>query len=165
METIYKIQTVNLRLKVNESPKKKAESSEAAVRILRGIYKNLDVDQEHFVMLALDQSSKVTGFKTLFTGGMSQCPIDFKVVFRTALLLGATRIIVAHNHPSGEAVPNAVDKHLTRQLNAAGDTIGIKVLDHIILGNGRYWSFADKKARDDLIEKGLRELRRMKHRR
>lgn len=162
METIYNIKTFKLRLKVNEFPKKKANCAETAVQLLRGIYKGLDVDQEHFVLLALDHQGAITGCKVLFSGGMSASIVDFKIVFRVAILLGATRIVVAHNHPSGNPTPSPDDNNITRRLNAAGDLIGIPILDHIILGNGRYWSFNEKRATHDLIEEGLRKLRRMK---
>jgi len=113
-------------------------------------------------MLALNQKNNVTGYKVLFSGGMSESPIDFKIVFRAALLLGAASIIVCHNHPGGDPTPSWQDKKTTLGLNAAGDMIGIKVQDHIVLGNGRYWSFVERRVDADLIDRFLRKNRQGK---
>ena len=65
-------------------------------------------------------------------------------VFRSAIINGAAAVILAHNHPSGDPAPSDEDLQITKRLCAAGKLIGIKCLDHIIIGSGRYFSFADQ---------------------
>lgn len=75
-------------------------------------------------------------------GSMNQCPVDPREVFAPALLARASAVVLAHNHPSGDPEPSAEDLHLTRQLARGGELLGIRVLDHLILGDGTYVSVA-----------------------
>lgn len=144
METIYELKTCKIRLKVMENDLGILRDPESAVSILASIYKDLDADQEHFTILTLNKANKVTGFKTLFSGGQDESIVDIKVLFRNALLMGATGIMLCHNHPSGRVEPSQSDIHMTKKILEASEIIGIKVLDHIILGNNQYLSFREK---------------------
>lgn len=144
METIYEIQTLKVSLQVAESRKSKTNSSAAAVAILRGIYKNLDADQEHFCLLALDNKCHVRGYKVIFSGGMVGSLVDLKVLFRTALFLGAVHIIVAHNHPTGDPEPSPQDHQVTEQIARAAQFLNMSFKDHIILGGRKWFSFFDR---------------------
>jgi len=109
---------------------------EDAVVLLRSIYDELlDDDQEHFVVLFLGAGRRgvVTGFKVLFSGAQACILTDVKVIFRNALLFGATAIVLAHNHPSGDLEPNEADVSITKRCVEAGRLLGIQVLDHIII--------------------------------
>lgn len=64
-------------------------------------------------------------------------------MFKAALLANAAAIVVSHNHPSGDPTPSPDDVELTRRLAAAGEVLGVPVLDHIIIGDGRYYSFKE----------------------
>ena len=138
----YTLKSFTLALRACE-PGAKVDSPKAAVPVLRQILAQLDADQEHFILLALDQKLAVTGFKVVSSGGMASTIVDPRIVFRSALLLGAASIIVGHNHPSGIATPSPEDRALTRRLVACGEMLDLSVLDHLILGRDVY-SFAER---------------------
>lgn len=100
--------------------------------ILQVIYSKLDDDQEHLVLLILNVSNEVTGYKLLSSGGQDQSLVDPRILFRNALLLGAARIIIAHNHPSGQLKASKHDLAVTRRVVDAGEILNVEVLDHII---------------------------------
>ena len=91
-------------------------------------------EQEHFMAVVLDTKHQVKGLYTVTIGLVDQCHVHSREVFRTAIMLGASRMVVAHNHPSGDPTPSAGDIACTRDLAAAGKIIGIEVVDHIIIG-------------------------------
>lgn len=138
----YRLKTFSVTLRARE-PGAKVDSPKAAVRILRHLLSRLDADQEHFILLALDTQLAITGYKIVSSGGLSSTTVDARVVFRSALLLGAASILLAHNHPSGSSTPSAEDRALTKRLVAAGDALELTVLDHLILGHEVY-SFAER---------------------
>ena len=144
MESIYKIETMKVTLRIAESEHSKAGQSAAAVAILWGIYAEVDADQEHLCLLTLDNKNQVRGYKVLFSGGMTSSLVDLKLLFRTALLFGAVRIIVAHNHPSGDPEPSPEDHQITEEISRAARFLNIGFNDHIILGEHRHFSFADQ---------------------
>lgn len=145
-ETIYKLKTATVQLKVCEAPGQVIDSKTEAVLVARAVFAKLDVDQEHFLLLVLDTKSHVRAFKVLFSGGQRQSVIDVRTVFRAALLLGAGRIIVAHNHPTGDPKPSADDRSITDRLRRAGVVIGVELLDHIIIGRDKSYSFTEAAA-------------------
>lgn len=103
----------------------------------------LEEEQEVFVVLALDTKSRVIGQIEVTRGLLDASLVHPREVFRAAIVLGASGIILAHNHPSGDPTPSAEDKAVTRQLVAAGQLMDIPVYDHIIIGeSGKYTSFA-----------------------
>lgn len=96
--------------------------------------------QEHFAVLSLNIKHQLIAVDVISKGTYTECLVDPKIVFSTALRRGATRILVAHNHPSGDLEPSAADIQLTKDLQKAGAVINLPVLDHLILGNGEYKS-------------------------
>lgn len=141
-EMRYVVKTIKVELAVSDVGEQITASADAA-QVLRAIYQGLDVDQEHFTLLALNGAHKVVGFKVLFSGGQTNTTIDPKIVYRTALLMGARSIIVAHNHPNDVLRPSPADQSLTKTLVKASNVLDIKLLDHIILGQDNHFSFAD----------------------
>ena len=99
---------------------------------------------EHFVVFILDVRNRVLGYTVAGQGGIDTCPVDPRAVFRSAVIIGASAIIVAHNHPSGDPTPSVEDRTVTERLRKAGELLGIQVLDHVVLGEDRYFSFADE---------------------
>jgi DNA repair protein RadC len=87
---------------------------------------------------------------------MNSCPVDPREVFAAALASRATAIVLAHNHPSGDPEPSIQDMGLTRQLIAASQLLNIKVLDHVVVGDGRYVSMMER----GLLPDSEREARR-----
>lgn len=98
--------------------------------------------REVLVALFLDAKSKPLGWYR-FTGGGSAVAIKPSDIFRPALRANAESLILAHNHPSGDSTPSAEDVALTERAVRAGDMIGIRVLDHVIIGETGYFSFLD----------------------
>jgi DNA repair protein RadC len=135
-----RLQTFRASLRARE-PGVKVDSPKASIPILRHLLSRVDADQEHFILLALDTKLAVTGYKIVSWGGMASTVVDPRIVFRSALLLGAASVLVAHNHPSGVAEPSAEDRALTRTLVAAGNVLDLRVQDHVIVGRDVY-SFA-----------------------
>ena len=118
-------------------------SSEDAQRIARTIFETLDADKEHFVLLALNNKNRVNGFKLISTGSLTASLVHPREVWRAALYLCAAAVVFVHNHPSGDPTPSQEDLALTRRLREVAELIGVRVLDHIIIGKGRYVSFVD----------------------
>jgi DNA repair protein RadC len=92
-----------------------------------------DNAQESFVVFILDIRNRVVGFTEAARGSIDACPVEPRTVFRTAVALGASAIIVAHNHPSGELTPSREDIDLTKRLKAAAELLGIAFLDHVVV--------------------------------
>lgn len=111
-----------------------------AARFMRGVFP--DNSREHFVALYLDGAHKVMAFSIVATGCANSCPVHPREVFQNAILSGAISIIIGHNHPSGSTTPSAEDRKVTEVLKAAGELLGIRVLDHVIVGEDDFYSFA-----------------------
>jgi DNA repair protein RadC len=91
-------------------------------------------EQEHFLSIMLDAKHAIRGYTLVTIGLVDRTQVHSREVFRSAILQGATKIVLAHNHPSGDYAPSAQDVACTRQLVEAGKIIGIEVLDHVIVG-------------------------------
>ena len=102
-----------------------------------------DLKQEHFLVMYLDQSNHALKVECISNGGTTNVIADPKIIFKNALNIGATCIVLGHNHPSGNPRPSEDDRLLTKKLVAAGKLLDIAVIDHIIIGNERYYSFRD----------------------
>ena len=99
---------------------------------------------ETAMMLALDTKNKVIGVFTISTGSLNASIIHPRDVFQRAILVNAGSVILVHNHPSGDPTPSPEDITLTRKLVEAGNILDIPVLDHVVLGDGKYVSFKEK---------------------
>lgn len=99
--------------------------------------------REQFWVLTLNAHNRVTDVKAVAHGNLNNALVHPRDVFKFACLRDAASIIVAHNHPSGEVSPSLDDQKLTKCLVAAGSFMGIPVLDHIIIGDGIYYSFQE----------------------
>ncbi len=141
-ETIYLAK--ELLLKQLRFADKRVSSPDLVVDYLRMHIGLNFTHQEHFVCLFLDNKNAVLVAETLFTGAMSECVIDPKIVCRKALLNNAMSVICAHNHPSGDCEPSGADDRMTKKLKIALDTVGISLLDHIVLGDKTHYSYANK---------------------
>lgn len=103
-----------------------------------------DLEHEEFWVLFLNNSNKVLQKKQISIGGKTGTLVDPRIVFRSALEFHATAIILTHNHPSGTLMPSESDKALTQKLKQAGMSLDIKLLDHLIITEKDYFSFADQ---------------------
>ena len=102
-----------------------------------------DISHEQFWVLLLNQANKVIKMVKVSDGGVNGTTADPKRIFKIALENNATAIMLCHNHPSGNVQPSESDKVLTRNLVNGGKLLEIKILDHIIVGIDKYFSFAD----------------------
>ncbi len=102
-----------------------------------------DMKQEHFLVMYLDQSFHELKVECISNGGTTNVIADPRIIFKQALNHGATCIILGHNHPSGNPRPSKDDRQLTQKIVSAGKLLDIAVIDHIIIGNERYYSFRD----------------------
>ena len=102
-----------------------------------------DMKQEHFLVMYLDQSFHELKVECISNGGTTNVIADPRIIFKHALNYGATCIILGHNHPSGNPRPSKEDRQLTQKIVSAGQLLDIAVIDHIVIGNERYYSFRD----------------------
>lgn len=103
-----------------------------------------ELPHEEFWIVYLNNSNKVISKSQLSKGGITGTLVDVRLVFKMALEMGATGLILCHNHPSGTLIPSDADKQITRKLKLAGDSLEIKVLDHLIITEMNYFSFVDE---------------------
>ncbi len=101
------------------------------------------VRQESFFVVTLDVRSRVLGLRVVSVGVVDAAPVHPREVFGHAVREAAAAVVVAHNHPSGDPTPSAQDRAVTERLQAAGKLLGISVLDHVVVGADRYYSFAE----------------------
>lgn len=121
---------------------KKISSSQSVFDLLQPIIGELP--HEEFWIIYLNNSNKVLQTTQLSKGGITGTLVDIRLVFKNALQLGAVAVILGHNHPSGTLKPSTADKALTQKLKTAGESLDIKVLDHLIVTENSYFSFADE---------------------
>lgn len=106
--------------------------------------KLMDLDKEHFVILHLDSKNKIVKNETISVGILNASIIHPREVFKSAIKESANSIIMAHNHPSGDPTPSEEDRQITQKLMEAGELLDIKVLDHVIVGNEKWWSWKEE---------------------
>ncbi len=121
--------------------RKKITSSKSVFELLQPIIGELP--HEEFWIVYLNNSNKVIQKNQLSKGGITGTLVDVRLALKTALEVGATGILLAHNHPSGNLNPSKADRELTQKLKIASESLDIKVLDHIIITEKAYFSFAD----------------------
>ena len=127
---------------VSESDK--LTNSIAVYNLMRQVYGD-DVINHHeeFWVLYLNIKNKVLKISKLAQGGITENFVDIRLIFQQALQANSVAIILSHNHPSNEPYPSKQDINLTRKIVEAGNLLNIKVLDHLIICDLRYYSFAD----------------------
>ena len=102
-----------------------------------------DRKQEHFLCISLNGAYEVIAVRTVSVGLVNKTQVHPREVFADPITDRATAIIVAHNHPTGNLTPSKDDIAITRQLESAGETLGIRLIDHIIFGRKGYYSFKE----------------------
>jgi DNA repair protein RadC len=100
--------------------------------------------EEHFCIFCLNAKNKIVGVHTISIGSVNATIVHPREVFKAAMLNNASAIICLHNHPSGDPEPSREDIETTKRLVEAGEILGIRVLDHIIIGEQRYLSMGEK---------------------
>jgi DNA repair protein RadC len=137
-------------LELGRRAAEEARPERARVQTSRDIYERMrfrlrDLDQEEFHLILLSTQNDVLREVFLSRGTLDSSLVHAREVFRHAFNESAASVVLVHNHPSGEPTPSLQDRRITRDLVRAGDVLGIPVSDHVIIGEGRYYSFRDKK--------------------
>ncbi len=130
------------RLFLEKTPERpKVESSEDVYRLVSPHLR--DLSHEVFRVLFLTSRNRVLADKVLFTGSLTESIVSPREIVREAVNQTAASVVFVHNHPSGNPEPSEEDKRVTRRLKQACEVVGVEVLDHIIVGEKSYFSFAD----------------------
>jgi len=122
--------------------KPKITSSKAVFEIMQPIIGELS--HEEFWVLYLNNSNKISSKNQLSSGGITGTLVDVRLLFKKAVEISAVAVILCHNHPSGNLKPSKSDKDLTLKIQKAGEVLDVKVLDHLIITEKEYFSFADE---------------------
>jgi DNA repair protein RadC len=114
------------------------DAAEIAIPLMR------DLNHEVFCVFYLNQSNKIIRHEIISSGGLTGTVADIRIMLKNAVLQNANKLIIAHNHPSGNLQPSNADKELTRKLKEAAEYMDIKLLDHLIIAGTNYLSMADE---------------------
>ena len=140
-----------IELSVVYKGKKKSDlemmrSSQDIYSVLLSLYNKGSINwTEETILLCMNRANKIIGYSRLSTGGITGAIMDTRVIFTTALnCAGTTSIIISHNHPSGNLLPSRADDEITKKIKAAGEIIDIALIDHIIVTDEGYYSYADE---------------------
>lgn len=115
---------------------------EAAFKIIRPLVR--DLDREHFYAIYLTTRQTVLRVDLVSVGSLDASIVHPREVFKPALALSAAALVVCHNHPSGDPEPSGDDLEITERLEKAGDLLGIELVDHLVIGGGRFVSLKER---------------------
>lgn len=145
MDIDYQVGEVELSYKSTVRKKRKIATSFDAYGMLLPTFREDTIGyKEYFKVVLLNQAQEVLGYTQISEGGITETSADVRIILQAALLTNATAIILAHNHPSGKLCPSRQDIALTEQVKKAAEIMRITVIDHIILTDDSYYSFADE---------------------
>ena len=142
---MYELKKVAVRLKLKEEPGLYSitpfSTPETAVKEMKEVME--EYDTETVCIINIDTRMRPINYSIISIGDINASLVPIKSIFKAALLSNATSFIILHNHPSGDPTPSREDITATKKLREAGDLMEIKLLDHIIVGNENYYSFAE----------------------
>ncbi|WP_010243739.1 JAB domain-containing protein [Acetivibrio cellulolyticus] len=137
-----KIKIVSLKIKREKTITAEViDSSAKAGKFLVELIGSMD--REHFIVMALGTNNVINCVQTVSIGTLSEAPVHPREVFKIAILSNSLNIIIAHNHPGGTLNPSKADIELTEEIKKAGELLHIPVIDHIIVTDTNYYSFAE----------------------
>ena len=136
---IYPYRVSVVRERTNRYPKIDCSQS------LKNIASELlsDAATERFLVFFMDSKNRILGFNEASVGSLNASIVHPRDAFRAAVIQGASAVTIVHNHPSGDPAPSREDRDTTKRMIQAGQILGIHVLDHIVIGDDDYYSFAD----------------------
>lgn len=142
---MYNIPEIEIKYKSTDIEKIKITSSKEAEQCFRKMYNSDTLEYiESSIVIFLNRANKTIGWYKLSQGGISGTIMDQRIVFAVALKCGASGIIISHNHPSGQLFPSNEDNLITNKIKEAGKILDIALLDHIIITEEGYYSYADE---------------------
>jgi len=118
------------------------QTSKTAAALLRPCFEGLD--REQFLVCGLDAKHHIIGINIVSIGSLTLSIVHPREVFKPLILMNAAAFLCAHNHPSSDPTPSQEDRLLTQRLRQGAELLGITLLDHLVLGEDRYVSFADE---------------------
>ena len=121
----------------------KVNTSDVAAEFLRKFTDLESFPEEHMYALYMNHRHNIIGYTEVSLGGRSCAYVELSAIFRNAILLCADGVILAHNHPSGDPTPSEEDRNLTERVYKAGEIIGIRLVDHLIIGDRCHYSFLE----------------------
>ena len=137
----YRVRRIRRGRKASDAePRPTIDNPSDAFEVAREFTK--DAPREMFVVLCLDARNALMGAELIAIGTASNVSVHMREVFRVAIHVGATAIVVAHNHPSGDPFPSDDDCVITRRISMSGFLLGIPLLDHVVVTNNKYRSMA-----------------------
>lgn len=137
--------SVELGRRCLAEPLRRGSPFRSSLDIFRHYHTRLrDLGVEQFVVVLLDGKHRVLRDELVSQGTLTSSPVHPREVFRPAIRHGAAAVVLLHNHPSGDPSPSADDLDITRRLCEVGSLVGIRVLDHVVIGDGAYTSLADR---------------------
>jgi len=138
-QTLYELKIV--RIPIGQKVSSTFKCSEDVYRMFQPRFQNLDREEFHLVML--DTKHRILDVNHVSTGSLTATLVHPREVLKPVILTNSAAIILTHNHVSGDPYPSNEDKEITKRLKEIGDLIGIRVLDHVVIGENRFFSFAD----------------------
>jgi len=141
-ETLVAAFALGQRLQATPTDKVSVTSSETVYNLFKPMI--ADLQHEEFWIICLNRANKIISKTKISQGGLSGTVIDTRIIMKKALDCLSSSIIYVHNHPSGNTQPSDADIKITEKLIKSGDMLEIKTLDHVIVTNGSYFSFADE---------------------
>lgn len=141
--SLYKL-TLVMEKEIQYPLDEKISQPDTVYDIIEDVFDISNSPEELMVMLTLDTKNKITGLFVVSQGTINASIVHPREVYKRAILQNANSIILAHNHPSGDTTPSNEDVSITKRLVEVGELVGIKLLDHLIIGRGRYISFKEK---------------------
>ena len=137
--------TATYKTKVPLKDQPKISNSFTSAQYFKSVWNQQTINYtESFVVCFVNNANNIAGWAQISSGGMSSVLADPRVIFSLGLSAGASGLILSHNHPSGKLTPSQADLDMTRKLVTLGKMLQIEVLDHIIITEDAYYSFADE---------------------
>ena len=130
------------RKKARNNLREKIHSSTDVYRIMQPIMVNQEV--EELWAIYMNMASRIVKMKRISVGGIAQTLVDIRILLKEALLCNAVAMTICHNHPSGNVRPSSADDQLTEKISKACKTMDIRFLDHLIIADDTYYSYADE---------------------
>lgn len=144
VKAITLLTALELGTRVEEVPHIQKKSIKSAADLYQIFVKKMkDLSQEHLVAVFLNSKNKIIDYKTIFIGSANRSIVHPRDIYKEALKYAAVKIMIIHNHPSGDPTPSKEDVVFTKQLSSAGNLLQIPLLDHLIIGKDHYYSFYD----------------------
>jgi DNA repair protein RadC len=151
---MHYIREVSVRYGKAKRSRESIRTPEAIAKLTRKIIK--ENGKEHVILFCLDGNHAVAAYNVISIGNQTSAPIHPREIFQTAILAGSVSFVLTHNHPSGNVEPSREDINMTKLLLEGSKLLGIKFLDHIIVGDFSHYSmheygYMDKGSRNSLI--------------